>query len=55
MNKFLLGLFVYVLFANLVYSLDKNKHCKCRIRTDPKIIGGKVSQKTGKGFNLFKF
>ena len=48
MNKFLLGLFICLLVTNLVYPLDKDKHCKCRIRTGSRIIGGKISRKTGK-------
>ena len=41
--RFLASLAVCVLFAGLVSSLDKAEHCKCRIKTDKRIVGGKVA------------
>lgn len=41
--RLLVSLAVCVLFVGLVSSLDKAEHCKCRIKTGKKIVGGKVA------------
>ena len=46
MNKFLISLVACVLFAGLASSLDKSEHCKCRIQTNSRIIGGKIAHFT---------
>ena len=44
--RFFVSLTVCVLFAGLASSLDKAEHCKCRIKTDKRIVGGKVASST---------
>lgn len=46
MNKMWISLAVCVLFAGLVSSLDKAEHCKCRVQTSSRIIGGKIAHST---------
>ena len=46
MNKLLITLFICILFANLTYSLDKSKDCKCKIQTNKRIIGGRIAHHT---------
>ena len=41
--RLLISVVICILFANLVHSLDKSKHCKCRIQAENRIVGGRVA------------
>lgn len=46
MNKILINLMICILYLNVISALDKNDHCKCRIKTSKRIIGGRVVHHT---------
>ena len=46
MNKILIRLAVSFLLAGLAGALNKAEHCKCRIQTTSRIIGGKIARST---------
>jgi hypothetical protein len=43
MKPLIFSILIFFFLGNLVFALDKNRDCRCRIILKSKIIGGKIS------------